>query len=132
MGSFYHRSFANERNHRVRRFNSRFHCKTTEGVDAFAWSWETENNLLVPPVSEIIRTIRKLECEKVRGTLVLPFWKSAAFWPFLLAGPGIFKYFINDREVFHGSKWLQQGHCKFSLLGSRNFSSAMLALHIQS
>ena len=131
-GPFNIARFANESTHKVRRFNSRFHCKNTEGVDVFAWSWETENNLLVPPVSEIIRPIRKLAWEKVRGTLILPFWKSAAFSPFLLADPGIFKSFVKDKAVFQGRKWLPQGNCKFSLLGSHSFTSAMIALHIQS
>ena len=49
--------FANEENHKVTRFNSRFHCPSTEAIDAFSQNWEGENNWLVPPISNIPQTI---------------------------------------------------------------------------
>ena len=98
MGSFTIDRFANEENCKVKRFNSKFFCKNTEGVNAFTQSWEGENNLLVPPVPEIIPTIRKCERERVQGTLVIPYWHSGAFWPFLFH-KGNLKSFIKETKM---------------------------------
>jgi len=74
--------FANASNTHLRRFNSRFSVLGSEAVDAFSVSWTGENNWLVPPVDCIIRVVQHLVCTSV-GILVVPYWPSNAFWPFL-------------------------------------------------
>jgi hypothetical protein len=45
-----------------------------------------ENNWLVPPPRLIPEVLRKMEGEKSKGTLIIPEWKSAPFWPLLFDG----------------------------------------------
>jgi hypothetical protein len=75
--------FSFDYNSHCSRFNSRWWCPGTEGIDSFKYSWREENNWLVPPPRLISETLRKMENEKSNGTLVIPEWKSAPFWPIL-------------------------------------------------
>ena len=75
--------FASPTTFKVHQFNSRFWCRDTAGVDAFCHSWSDENNYLCPPVSLIVHTLNHLQKCKGRGTLVVPKWTSAYFWPSL-------------------------------------------------
>ena len=65
--------FANVKNHKVKRYNSRFWSPGTIGTDAFAYDWKGENNWLVP------RVIKHLCLCKALGVLVVPLWKTACF-----------------------------------------------------
>ncbi|KAK3108944.1 hypothetical protein FSP39_019460 [Pinctada imbricata] len=76
--------FATDYNTKCTRFNSRWWCPGTEQVDAFKCSWEGENNWLVPPPRFVCATVAKLKQEHAKGTLVVPRWTSAPFWPILL------------------------------------------------
>lgn len=73
--------FASPTNHRVKKFNSRFWCRDTAGVDAFCHDWSGDNNYLCPPVSLIVHTLKHLSKCHGRGTLIVPKWTSAFFWP---------------------------------------------------
>ena len=42
--------FADNKNAKASRFNSRFWCQGTQGVDAFSRDWSNENNHLAPPI----------------------------------------------------------------------------------
>lgn len=75
--------FATWYNTKCLRFNSRFWNPGCEGVDAFTQNWQGENNWLVPPPSQIIRVWRHLKLCKAKGTLIIPLWKGALFWPCL-------------------------------------------------
>ena len=70
--------------------------------------------------------IHLLVC-KARGTLVVPLWRSAFFWPMLL---GSFKAYIRDTLTVKAAKVLVQGRNKNSLLGSAELSSDVLAIYI--
>ena len=50
-------------------------------MDAFAQDWVGENNWVVPPPSQIVRTWRHFQTCKAKGVLIVPLWKGAAFWP---------------------------------------------------
>ena len=76
--------FADNINSNLSRFNSKFHCPGTEGVDAFSTSWEAENNYLVPPVYLIPRLLEHMKTSRAAGVLVLPYWSSAVFWPLII------------------------------------------------
>ena len=66
--------FADSGNTKLPRFNSKFFCPNTEGVDAFSLAWSDENNYLVPPVSSIPTVLQHMETQKCKGTMVAPYW----------------------------------------------------------
>ena len=81
------------------RFNSRWWCPRTEGVNAFDQSWKNESNWLVPPPRLILKAFKKLQHERAKGTMVIPMWKSAPFWSFLVSENKDFNSFVIDSEV---------------------------------
>ena len=78
--------FANANNNQVNRFNSRYWNPGSEAVDCFTVNWSGENNWWCPPVGIVLRLLRHAEACKCVGTLVVPEWPSAPFWPFLCCG----------------------------------------------
>ena len=77
--------FATDYNTHCARFNSRWWCKGTEQVDSFKCNWTGENNWLVPPPRLICSTLSKMKSDSASGTIVVPKWTSAPFWPLLIA-----------------------------------------------
>ena len=63
--------FASYYNAQLPRFNSEFASPGSCGVDAFAQDWSCEINWICPPVSLIVRSVRKLEACNGFGTLRL-------------------------------------------------------------
>lgn len=105
--------FANDENKKVGRFNSKYYCPETECVNAFNTSWENENNLLVPPIQTISKVLKHMQTCKASGTLVAPYWPSAAFWPFLTDSTGDFQKFIKNFRIFDNPNLcVTQGECK--------------------
>ena len=95
-GAFTVDSFANSVNAKVPRFYSLFFQLGCLGVDALAFDWGGENCWLVPPVYLIPRVlVHFLNC-KSHGVLVVPFWPSSLFWPYLIQGNGAYKSFVVD------------------------------------
>ena len=117
--------FANESNRKTKRFNSKYFCPQSEGVDAFNMSWKDENNFLVPPVSLIHKVINKIEHEPSTGVLIVPLWKSATFWA-LLKPKHKFKRYLKDNLVFESS-CLNEGPSGFSILGREKYNGKMIA-----
>ena len=75
--------FASGHNSQLQRFHSRYWDPGLEAVDTFTVSWRNETCWWVPPLHLVCRTIcHARECEAV-GTLVVPLWRSAPFWPLL-------------------------------------------------
>ena len=75
--------FADGYNCQLDRFNSHYWSPGTEAVDTFTCDWGGENNWWCPPLYLIPRLIRHAEVTKAQGTLVIPQWPSAPFWPML-------------------------------------------------
>ena len=75
--------FANPHNTQIKRFNSRFWTPGSEAIDAYTCNWEGENNWWFPPVCLVPRVIRHAQNTKASGTLIIPQWLSAPFWPLL-------------------------------------------------
>ena len=123
--------FANASNAHFPRFNSRFRVPGTEAVDAFSVSWTADNNnWLVPPIHCIIRVIQHLVCSAF-GTLVVPYWPSNAFWPFLFASSLDYQPYVVDSIYFPDPSGIFALGCfKDSLIGSDKFNSAVLAVRI--
>lgn len=72
--------FASGENFKVERFFAYSHTAGCAGVDAFVHSWNRERVYCAPPVSLILRAVRKLEKSVVSGVLLVPLWKGAKFW----------------------------------------------------
>ena len=75
--------FANNLNTQLPRFNSRFWCPGTEAVDAFTCDWGQEVNWVCPPPYLVPGTIRHASKTCSKGTLMVPAWPSAPYWPML-------------------------------------------------
>lgn len=74
--------YASHYNNKCERFNSRWWVPGTEGVNALHQRWsKPENNWLVPPPRLVLPTIQKMEKDQAVGTLLLPDWPSAPFYP---------------------------------------------------
>jgi hypothetical protein len=74
--------FATCDNAKATRFYSRSWEMGTQGVDSFAQNWHGECAYAAPPVSLVMRTIRKVAITVMSGILIIPLWKNAKFWTF--------------------------------------------------
>ena len=86
--------FASNDNTQIERFNSRCWCPGTEAVDAFTVHWAGENNWLCPPITLVARVIRHAQVCQAEGTLIVPAWPSASFWPLLCPEGQCFASFV--------------------------------------
>ena len=123
--------FAASHNSQVARFHSRFWCPGAEAVDTFTVNWEDEMCWLVPPVYLVGRALRHAEVCKTRGTLVVPMWKSAVFWPLLCPdgvhlAPFIHAWFL--QPVYDGL--FQPGHNGSNLGDSLADDSFLLVVYL--
>ena len=75
--------FAHVDNTQLPKFYSRFWCPGSTAVDAFTVNWAEEVNWWVPPIHLISRVLRHAEICCAMGSLVVPAWKSAPFWPLI-------------------------------------------------
>ena len=93
--------FANNWNTKCPQFNSIAYCVGSGGVDAFNYSWgKNAKNWLFPPIRLIIPTVLHLEKGKGNGLLLVPQWKNAVFYPFLM------DYFNSKAKV---KRWILPG-----------------------
>ena len=100
FGPFTIDRFADNTNRKTLRFNSKYFCPGTESVNCFTNSWKGENNYLCPPISLIGSTIRHLKLCEAKGTLIVPVWPSAYYWPLLYPSGNSLATFIRDFYVF--------------------------------
>jgi hypothetical protein len=73
--------FADSVSNKCRKFDSKFWCARSSGVDGLEHNWHSEIVWMVPPIRLVSRGILHLRRSKARGVLIIPVWKSAAFWP---------------------------------------------------
>ena len=99
----------------------------TSGIDAFMQSWEVENCWLVPPVYLIPRTPACMYSQGAKGTLVVPLWKSAVFWPLLT---NIYYSFTQDLRVLSMPQALTHGRNHNSTLCSPTTPGYVVALRL--
>jgi hypothetical protein len=72
--------FATDRNTRCLQFFSKKFDEFGSGTDAFAFLWTGEHAYVAPPISQLIRVVRKIAATKMTGVLMVPLWKGARFW----------------------------------------------------
>ena len=75
--------FADTSNAKAPQFYSDFLCPGSLGIDAFTHSWSGENAWICPPISQVLKVIRKLKLSKLTGLLIIPAWKAANYWAIL-------------------------------------------------
>ena len=123
--------FANSVNAKVSRFYSLFFQPGSLGVDSLALDWGQENCWLVLPVCFIPRALMHFLNCRSRGTLVVPFWPSSLFWPYLICEDGAFRDFVVDfLFVQNGAEVFVQGANKATCFGSSAFNSPVLFLKL--
>ena len=121
--------FASYKNHKIPRFYSRFFNPGSLGVDSLAFIWAGETCWLVPPVSLVKNVICHVCFCQCRGILVVPYWPSAPFWPFLVERKGGFRSFVLDSLfVENGKDVYLHGENNSTLFGSGNFSTPVFFL----
>ena len=124
--------FADSKNFKVKKYFTRFWSPGSSGVDAFAQNWADENCWIVPPPSLICRVLRHLQLCNVFGTMVIPKWKSALYWPLIWnTKSNSFKSFIkNYFEYERPYNFFTEGSDKNSIFAMHNFPSNVLVLHV--
>ena len=90
-------------------------------------NWHGEHNWLVPPPRLVVSCIRKLKADRCNGTLIVPEWFSAPFWPFL-AESGKFREFVEEVYVMPSNGSVCHGKGNNGLFAREPFSFRMLAL----
>jgi len=121
--------FASNLNNKLPRFNSVFWLPYSEAVDAFSQDWSVEINWLVPPINLVIRTIKHLIACNARGTLVVPKWTSAAFWPLLFDKDLRYRSYVMDVIEFRDAHGIyKHGANKNSIFGIEPFGTPVLAV----
>lgn len=86
--------FALQYNALVSRFNSKFASPRWGSVDDLDQDWWDRNNWVCPPVSDIEPSDRALSTCSGYGTLIIPQWPLAYFWPLLHDSSPHFKSFV--------------------------------------
>lgn len=124
--------FASFNSKQLPKFYSRWFCPGCAGIDAFTLDWSGDNNWLVPPIHLVARVLRHLISGGEAGTLVVPFWPSAPWWPLLMKDCGTTQDFVVDyRDIpLHPLTFLP-GSADSDLFGSGTPDCRILALRIQ-
>lgn len=123
--------FASEHNAKLPVFYSRFWSYQSTGVDAFTYDWSSVFGLFVPPVILVARVLKKMQCCKARGVLVVPEWALANYWLLLSNNRGVFRTFVID-WIYLPTYKRYYTPCKngVGIFGNENLKFNMLALYI--
>jgi len=123
--------FASVHSKQLHRFCSRWLCPGCEGVDAFTLNWSGENNWLVPPVYLISRVLRHMIHFKESGTLVVPYWPSAPWWPMFFKDCGVVQNFVvGCVDIPSNSQTFLPGSADSDLFGHGTPQCRILAMRI--
>jgi len=120
--------FSSHYNNKCARFNSRWWVPGTEATNCFYETWKGEINWLVPPPSLGAACIRKLQDERSLGTVVLPEWPSAAFWPLVADDVRRYKHFVKEVYVLPKFGSIMPGRGNNGIFGVEPLPFRMLAL----
>ena len=122
--------FANHLNYKLPRFNSRFWNPGSEDIDTFVVDWKGENNYVCPPISLIPRVIIHMSNCCACGTLIVPLWLSAPFWPMLTYDGVHFRDFVTDyMDIPTYKECFTAGFCN-SVFGNEDLGFRVLALRV--
>ncbi|CAC5381524.1 unnamed protein product [Mytilus coruscus] len=123
--------FASDHNFKLLVFYSRFWNENSSGIDAFTVDWYGVNGLFVPPVFLIPRVINYMrQCNAV-GTLIVPCWPSASYWPMLCPNGADFTDQVTAYvELPSGKEFYTPGKSKKAIFGNTDLTFKMLALRL--
>lgn len=96
--------FASYQNRKVFRYNSKCYDFEVEAVDAFTEHWGDTNSWLVPPISLVPKTIFHILACSANGTIIVPKWPSAGFWPILFDAKYKPKRFVKEVLEFSSNQ----------------------------
>ena len=123
--------FASNYNTKCVVFNSKFWCPGTAAVDAFSQAWGGVNNWLVPPPNVILRVLKKMRIDRAKGTLVVPMWRSAPFWPCIKPNGINFASFICSSIVLPRDGIIVKGQGRNGIFNGINpLKFSMVALRV--
>ena len=122
--------FASYYNRKCDNFNSKFWCFGTHGVDAFKFNWSNDVNWVVPPPSITCDAIHKIIRDRATCTLIVPEWKSAAFWPMIFNEKHL-KPYILSYMYFPGTNFTHRGRGQNGIFGKKKLLFRFLALRIR-
>ncbi|XP_071129462.1 uncharacterized protein [Mytilus edulis] len=123
--------FANDDNHKLTVFYSRYWTVNSMGIDAFTINWQGANGWFVPPVCLVSKVISYMRQCFAHGTLVLPLWKSASFWPMLCpTGEGFIKEVKGCIDLPTNKKFYTSGKGNKSVFGNIDLPFRVLALRL--
>ena len=123
--------FACHYNAKLPKFNTRFYQPGTSGVNAFAQDWSNDNNWLCPPVCLTCKVLSHLKVCNAAGTLVVPLWRSAYFWPRLCFDGLHWSGFVHDWVILTDLPNLfVRGIAKNSIFGRDSLPFPSVALRI--
>lgn len=88
LGQFSVDLFASGYNAKCERFYSGFPSVTAVATDALRQDWTDEFAWICPPPRLLPQVIRKMLSTRMSGVLVLPWWRSSAFWPLITTSNG--------------------------------------------
>ncbi|XP_069102077.1 uncharacterized protein [Argopecten irradians] len=128
-GEFTVDRFANDNNAKCEVFNSRWWCPGTAGIDGLGQVWAGQNNWLVPPPALIPKVVDKMMDEKAMGTLVVPYWTSAPFWPVIAPRGDKYAFFVKEHKILPSGS-VVAGKGKNGVFG-RDGGPEMIALRLR-
>ena len=123
--------FASFYNKQMERYFSRFWNPGTEAVDAFTVSWNDEVCWWVPPLYLVSRVIKHAKACAAMGTLIVPAWRSAPFWPMLCTDGVRFAGFVRRWTKFKYHDYLiRDGRSGNNIGSAMNTDTDILAIFI--
>ena len=122
--------FASHKTKQLPRYCSKWWNPGCTAVDAFTLSWEGENVWLTPPVHLIAKTWKMLEYFQCHGTIVLPKWVSAPWWPLINNGCTWHNIVKDVVELPLKEDTFLQGACQWNLFGNWKPKCNVLALRV--
>lgn len=124
--------FASEKTAQVARFCSRSLNPGCEAADAFTVSWAGVNNGLFPPPFLVPRVLRHMAMGGEDGTLLVPEWQSAHWWPLLVTRRGTWRKFVTDaRRIQPYAGIFSAGSAASSVFSTGTPAFTLLALRLK-
>jgi hypothetical protein len=120
--------FANNNNHKLPVFYSRYWAINAIGIDAFTVIWNGVNGWCVPPVCFVSIVLRDMKQCLTFGTIIVPLWTSASFWPILSPnGDGFIKEVNGCIDLPTNTIFFNPGKGRKGVFGSIGLPFRMLA-----
>ena len=123
--------FANDDNHKLTVFYSRYWTVNSMGIDAFTMNWHGVNGWFVPPVCLVARVLRYMKQCMAHGTIILPLWRSANYWPILSpTGEGFIREVKGCIDLPTNKEFYTVGKGNKSVFGNIDLPFRVLALRM--